>query len=369
MSIHELAGTTPGESLLVDLAKLEAAYYQGTPDAREPSQRVSFGTSGHRGSSFQNSFNEIHILAITQAICNYRARQGTTGPLFIGKDTHALSAPALRTALEVLAANAVEAMISQGTEYTPTPAISHSILTFNRGRDSGFADGIVITPSHNPPQDGGFKYNPPDGGPAQSEATSAIEKEANALLESGLAGVKRIPYEQAFKALTTHKHDYVRAYVDDLAAVLDFDAIRGGGMKLGVDPLGGAGVDYWAPIAEKYGLDLSIVNTSVDGTFRFMSIDWDGKIRMDPSSRYAMRGLIDLKDRFDVAFACDPDHDRHGIVTRGSGLLQPNHYLAACVYYLFQNRPAWGSGTAIGKTLVSSDIDRPRGCQVRPPPL
>lgn len=359
MTIHELAGTKPTAEMLVDLTALEAAYYAGKPDTAEPGQRVSFGTSGHRGTSFQNSFNENHILAITQAICNFRLREGTTGPLFIGMDTHALSAPALRTALEILAANGVETMVSEGTEFTPTPAISHAILTYNRGRKDGFADGIVITPSHNPPQDGGFKYNPPDGGPAQSEATGSIEKEANALLTDSLAGVKRIPYEQAIKAATTHRHDYVNAYVNDLANVLDFDAIRGAGLKLGVDPLGGAGVHYWGPIAEKYGLDLSIVNDAVDGTFRFMSIDWDGKIRMDPSSRYAMQGLIALKDRFDVAFACDPDHDRHGIVTRGSGLLQPNHYLAVCVNYLLQNRPAWPAATGVGKTLVSSGmIDR-----------
>lgn len=359
MTINELAGTKPNESMLVDLAKLEAAYYEGKPDPGEASQRVSFGTSGHRGSSFHNSFNENHILAITQAICTYRARQGTTGPLFIGKDTHALSAPALRTALEVLAANEVNVMISVGTEYTPTPAISHAILTYNRDRADGFADGIVITPSHNPPQDGGFKYNPPDGGPAQSEATTAIEKEANAILKAGLAGVRRIPFEQALKASTTREHDYLRAYVDDLAQVLDFEVIHGAGLKLGVDPLGGAGVHYWAPIADKYRLNLTIVNDRVDPTYRFMSIDWDGKIRMDPSSAYAMRGLIELKDRFDVAFACDPDHDRHGIVTRDSGLLQPNHYLSACIQYLFENRHEWGPDVAVGKTLVSSSmIDR-----------
>lgn len=359
MSIHELAGTKPTDDRLVDLTKLEAAYYETKPDPAEVSQRVSFGTSGHRGTSFAGSFNENHILAITQAICNYRRRQEIDGPLFIGKDTHALSAPALRTALEVLAANGVEVMVSAGTEFTPTPAISQAVLSYNRGRLHGMADGIVITPSHNPPQDGGFKYNPPDGGPAQSDATTAIEKEANQLLEAGLTGVNRIPYGQALRASTTHPYDYVRAYVEDLAHVLDFDAIRAAGLKLGVDPLGGAGVHYWGPIAERYGLDLTIVNDTVDGTFRFLSIDWDGKIRMDPSSRYAMRGLIELKDRFDVAFACDPDHDRHGIVTRGSGLLQPNHYLAVCVHYLFQNRPAWPASTAVGKTLVSSSmIDR-----------
>ena len=359
MTVHRLAGTKPEESMLVDLAKLERAYYEGKPDPSEASQRVSFGTSGHRGCSFQNSFNENHILATTQAICDYRARQGTGGPLFIGQDTHALSAPALRTAIEVLAGNGVQVRISAGTPYTPTPAVSHAILSFNRDRTSGLADGIVITPSHNPPQDGGFKYNPPDGGPAQSEATTAIEKEANAYLEAGLRSVKRIAYEQALKAATTQEHDYVRAYVDDLAEVLDFEVIRGAGLKLGVDPLGGAGVHYWAPIAEKYGLNLTIVNDTVDATFRFMSIDWDGKIRMDPSSGYAMRGLIGLKDRFDVAFACDPDHDRHGIVTRGGGLLPPNHYLSACIQYLFENRPAWGNAVAIGKTLVSSGmIDR-----------
>ncbi|MCZ2155032.1 MAG: phosphoglucomutase (alpha-D-glucose-1,6-bisphosphate-dependent) [Bryobacterales bacterium] len=359
MHIHELAGTKPTESMLVDLAKLEAAYYDGKPDVREAGQRVSFGTSGHRGNSLNHSFNENHILAITQAICNYRRQQGTSGPLFIGRDTHALSAPALRTALEVLAANEVNVMVSSGTEYTPTPAVSHAILSYNRGRSTGLADGIVITPSHNPPQDGGFKYNPPDGGPAQSEATSPIEAEANALLAANLAGVKRIPYEQALQASTTRKHDYLDAYVTDLSQVLDFDAIRAGGLNLGVDPLGGAGVHYWPVIAERYKLNLTIVNDRVDPTFRFMSIDWDGKIRMDPSSTYAMRGLIELKDRFDVAFACDPDHDRHGIVTRGSGLLQPNHYLAACIHYLFSNRPAWGASVAVGKTLVSSSmIDR-----------
>ncbi len=359
MSISELAGQHPSTEMLVDLARLEKAYYQERPDPTEPGHRVSFGTSGHRGNSLARSFNEAHILAITQAICNFRKQQGTDGPLFLGADTHALSAPALRTALEVLAANGVEARISQGTAFTPTPAVSHAILTYNRNRDGGLADGIVITPSHNPPQDGGFKYNPPDGGPAQSNATTAIEREANALLLGALAGVRRISYEGALRAVTTRPHDYVTAYVEDLAQVLDFDIIRAAGLKLGVDPLGGAGIHYWGRIAERHRLNLKVVNDKVDATFRFMTVDWDGKIRMDPSSTYAMQGLIALRESYDVAFACDPDHDRHGIVTRSAGLLPPNHYLSVCVDYLFRHREEWPAATAVGKTLVSSSmIDR-----------
>jgi len=359
MSVSKLAGTHPTPETLIDLAQLEQAYYQGKPDPQELGHRVAFGTSGHRGTSTKLSFNENHILAITQAICQYRSLKGVDGPLFIGCDTHALSAPALRSALEVLAANGVEARVSEGTPYTPTPAVSHAILTYNRDRKTGLADGVVITPSHNPPQDGGFKYNPPDGGPAQSGATSAIEKQANAFLEAGLSGVKRIPYESALKAPTTKQHDYRSAYIADLEHVLDFDAIRAAGLKLGVDPLGGAGVDYWARIGDFYKLDLTVVNDKVDGTFAFMTIDWDGKIRMDPSSSYAMQGLISLRDRFDIAFACDPDHDRHGIVTRSAGLLPPNHYLSVCTDYLFSHRSNWRSDIAVGKTLVSSSmIDR-----------
>lgn len=359
MSASALAGKHPTPEMLVDLVKLEKAYYDGRPDPAEAGQRVAFGTSGHRGTSLANSFNENHILAITQAICHYRKLKGVDGPMFLGADTHALSAPALRTALEVLAANGVEARISEGTAFTPTPAISHAILGYNRDRKTGLADGVVITPSHNPPQDGGFKYNPPDGGPAQSGATSAIEKEANELLQAGLTGVKRMSYEGALRAPTTKAHDYTKDYVDDLAEVLDVDVIRDAGLKLGVDPLGGAGIHYWARIAERYRLNLTVVNESVDATFRFMTVDWDGKIRMDPSSSYAMQGLIALRERFDVAFACDPDHDRHGIVTRSAGLLPPNHYLSVCVDYLFRHREQWPVNTAVGKTLVSSSmIDR-----------
>lgn len=359
MAVSEMAGKHPTPGMMVDLVKLEAAYYEGRPDVAEASQRVSFGTSGHRGNSQALSFNENHILAITQAICHYRQMQGVDGPLFLGADTHALSAPALRSALEVLAANGVEARVSEGTPYTPTPAVSHAILTYNRDRKTGLADGIVITPSHNPPQDGGFKYNPPDGGPAQSGATSAIEKYANELLAHDLHGVKRISYEGALRASTTKGHDYLGAYVADLAAVLDFDVMREAGLKLGVDPLGGAGVHYWSRIADQYRLQLSVVNEAVDATFRFMTVDWDGKIRMDPSSAYAMQGLISLRERFDVAFACDPDHDRHGIVTRAAGLLPPNHYLSVCTDYLFRHRKEWAASAAVGKTLVSSSmIDR-----------
>ena len=359
MSVSDRAGKLPTTEMLVDLNKLERAYYEGKPDPAEAGQRVSFGTSGHRGSSLALSFNENHALAIAQSICHYRKLKGVDGPLFIGCDTHALSAPALRSIVEVLAANDVEVRISEGTPYTPTPAVSHAILTYNQERKTGLADGIVITPSHNPPQDGGIKYNPPDGGPAQSGATSAIESEANELLRLGLQGVKRISFEGALRKTTTKQHDYVGAYVSDLQAVLDFDVIREAGLKLGVDPLGGAGVHYWGRIGEQYGLNLAVVNETVDGTFRFMTVDWDGKIRMDPSSSYAMLGLISLRDGFDVAFACDPDHDRHGIVTRSAGLLAPNHYLSVCVDYLFRNRKGWRSDAAVGKTLVSSGmIDR-----------
>jgi len=359
MNVSPFAGKIADASMLVDVPKLITAYYALTPDPSVAAQRVAFGTSGHRGSSFDAAFNERHILAISQAICLYRAQQGIDGPLFMGMDTHALSAPAFSTALEVLAANGVETMISEGSDYTPTPAVSHAILVFNRGRKTGLADGIVITPSHNPPQDGGFKYNPPHGGPAESSVTAWIQNKANELLESGLAAVKRISAEAALRAATTHRYDYVTAYVNDLDQVIDFEVIRAGKVRMGVDPLGGAGVHYWARIAERYKLDLTVVNEIVDPTFRFMSVDWDGKIRMDPSSPYVMQGLIGLKDRFDVAFACDTDHDRHGIVTRGAGLLPPNHYLAVCIYYLFQHRPKWGAGAAVGKTVVSSSmIDR-----------
>ena len=359
VAINPQAGKPAAPSILVNVPRLITAYYEQRPDPAVPEQRVTFGTSGHRGSSFNNSFNEAHILAITQAICLYRKSQAIDGPLFIGADTHALSDPALASALEVLAANAVETVISENGEYTPTPVISHAILTYNADRTAGLADGIVITPSHNPPEDGGFKYNPPNGGPAEAEITSWIEAKANELLADVAAGVKRIPYERALKSPTTHTRDFLKPYIDDLANVIDMDAIRGSGLKLGVDPLGGAGVHYWAPIAAQYGLNLTVVSDAVDPTFRFMTVDWDGRIRMDPSSPYAMQRLIGLKDKFDVAFACDTDHDRHGVVTRSAGLLPPNHYLSVCVHYLFANRPQWGAAAAVGKTLVSSAmIDR-----------
>jgi phosphoglucomutase len=322
-------------------------------------QRVAFGTSGHRGSSFKKAFNEWHILAISQAICLYREQKKIDGPLFLGMDTHALSEPAQASALEVLAANGVEVMLAEGDEYTPTPAISHAILTYNRGRKTGLADGIVITPSHNPPHDGGFKYNPPNGGPAEGAVTAWIEAKANEFLENGLVGLQRIPWEKALRAPTTHRHDYLDAYITDLANVIDMDAIRGAKISMGVDPLGGAGVHYWGPIAERYGLNLTVVNEAVDPTFRFMTVDWDGQIRMDPSSPYTMQRLIGLKDRFQIAFACDTDHDRHGIVTRSAGLLPPNHYLSVAIFYLFQHRPKWRKEAAVGKTVVSSQmIDR-----------
>jgi phosphoglucomutase len=357
--ISPLAGKPAPSSILVDIPQLLAAYADLKPDPAVPAQRVAFGTSGHRGSSFERSFNEAHILAISQAICEYRRSKGIDGPLFIGADTHALSQPAFENALEVLAANGVEAMISSGGEYTPTPAVSHAILVYNKGRTNGLADGIVITPSHNPPDNGGFKYNPSNGGPADSDITKWVENRANALLEGGLKDVRRMPYAQARKAATTHEHDYLNTYVADLANIVDFDVIRGAGVHMGVDPLGGAGVHYWAPIADRYKLDLTVVSSVVDPQFAFMSVDWDGKIRMDPSSKYAMQRLIGLKDRYDVAFACDTDHDRHGIVTRSSGLMEPNHYLSVLVDYLFRHRPQWGAHAAVGKTVVSTAlIDR-----------
>ncbi len=359
MNISPLAGKPATPDMLVDVAKLVTAYFSESPDPAVPAQRVSFGTSGHRGSAFLRSFNEDHILAITQAICLYRQQQGTDGPLFLGIDTHALSIPAHATALEVLAANGVEVMIAAGGEYTPTPVISHAILTYNRGRMSGPADGIVVTPSHNPPPDGGFKYNPTNGGPADTVATSWIEKKANEFLEARLQGVLRVPLAKALAAATTHRHDYLSVYIPDLGNVVDLDAIRGAKLNLGVDPLGGAGVHYWGRIGEQYGLNLTVVNPVVDATFRFMTVDWDGQIRMDPSSSYAMQSLIAMKDRFDLSFACDPDHDRHGIVTQSAGLLPPNHYLCAAIFHLFQNRPQWPQAAAVGKTVVSSQlIDR-----------
>ncbi|MFA6920460.1 MAG: phosphoglucomutase (alpha-D-glucose-1,6-bisphosphate-dependent) [Gallionella sp.] len=359
MTVSPFAGKPAEASMLVNVPRLVTAYYTQTPDPSVPAQRIAFGISGHRGSAFENSFNEWHVLAISQAICQYRKKQGIDGPLFLGIDTHALSVPAFASALEVLAANEVDVMIAQGDEYTPTPAVSHAILTYNHVRKTGLADGIVITPSHNPPHDGGFKYNPPSGGPAQSIVTAWIETKANAFLENGLSGLKRIPFEKALRAPTTHQHDFLNAYITDLANVLDMDAIRGAKLKMGVDPLGGAGVHYWGQIAERYGLNLTVVNKAVDPTFRFMTVDWDGQIRMDPSSPYAMQRLIDLKDRFDIAFACDTDHDRHGIVTKSAGLLPPNHYLSVAIFYLFQHRPKWSKDAAIGKTVVSSQmIDR-----------
>jgi phosphoglucomutase len=359
MNISPLAGKRLPHTMLVNVPRLVTAYYTDKPDPAIPAHRVAFGTSGHRGSAFTRSFNEWHVLAITQAICHYRKQHGIDGPLFIGIDTHALSEPAYASALEVLAANGVEVMIAQSGEYTPTPAVSHAILAYNRGRPAGLADGIVITPSHNPPESGGFKYNPPNGGPADETVTSSIERAANGLLESRLDGVLRMCLSRALRATTTHRHDFLNAYVGDLVNVVDMAVVRGAPIRLGVDPLGGAGVHYWGPIAERYNLNLSVVNDEVDPTFRFMSVDWDGRIRMDPSSPYAMQMLIDQKDRFDVAFACDSDHDRHGIVTRDAGLLPPNHYLTVLVHYLYANRPQWRAHAAVGKTIVSSQmIDR-----------
>jgi phosphoglucomutase len=349
------AGKTLDPSTLVNIPRLVTAYFNGKPDPAVPSQRVAFGTSGHRGSAFDNGFNEDHILAISQAICQHRERIGVTGPLFIGIDTHALSEPALASALEVFAANGVDTMVDARDGYTPTPVISHAILTYNRGRTGGLADGVVITPSHNPPEDGGFKYNPPNGGPADTDVTGWIERTANALLQSGLAGVRRITYEQARKSSHVHRHDYIGPYVVDLGNVIDMEAIRSSGVKIGIDPLGGASVHFWQPIIERYGIDATVVSEVVDPTFRFMTADWDGKIRMDCSSPYAMARLIGMRDSFDVAFANDTDADRHGIVTRSSGLMNPNHYLATAISYLFGNRPGW-SGRGVGKTIVSSGI-------------
>lgn len=363
MKISPLAGQPAPSSILVDVPKLVSAYYTEAPSPSVPSQRVAFGTSGHRGSSFENSFNEAHVLAISQAICEYRAMQDINGPLFLGIDTHALSIPAYASALEVLAAHGVELMLAPHDDYTPTPAISLAILSYNRGRSTGLADGIVITPSHNPPDSGGFKYNPPNGGPAAKGVTDWIETRANALLDSAQHGVirslRRISVEQALRASSTHRYDYLDAYVKQLDQVLDMAAIREAKLHLAVDPLGGAGVHYWGRIGEQYDLDLSVLRTEVDPTFRFMHVDWDGRIRMDPSSIYAMQGLIDVKDRYDLVFACDTDHDRHGIVTPGAGLLPPNHYLSVAIDYLFQHRPQWPNEAAVGKTIVSSQmIDR-----------
>ncbi|WP_051114412.1 phosphoglucomutase (alpha-D-glucose-1,6-bisphosphate-dependent) [Methylobacter marinus] len=359
MKTSPLAGQPVEPGMLVNVPRLITAYYTEGPDPAVPAQRVAFGTSGHRGTAFNSSFNEGHILAITQAICLYRKRRGTDGPLFLGIDTHALSIPAYATALEVLAANGVEVMIAAGSEYTPTPVISHAILTYNRGRKTGLADGIVVTPSHNPPQDGGFKYNPANGGPADTVATDWIERKANELLESRLVGVKRVPLARALNASTTHRFDYLSAYIADLGDVVEMDVIRDAKLSMGVDPLGGAGVHYWGRIADRYGLSLAVVDEVVDPTFRFMTADWDGQIRMDPSSPYAMQRLIGMKDRFDLSFACDTDHDRHGIVTPSGGLLPPNHYLSVAIFYLFKHRTKWRKEAAVGKTVVSSQmIDR-----------
>jgi phosphoglucomutase len=350
------AGRTLDPTLLVNVPRLVTAYFTGKPDPAVASQLVAFGTSGHRGSAFENSFNEAHILAISQAICQHRSRSGITGPLFIGIDTHALSEPALASALEVFAANGVDTMIDAQDGFTPTPVISHAILTYNRGRSDGFADGVVITPSHNPPEDGGFKYNPPNGGPADTEVTGWIERAANTLLENGLTGLRRMPYERARKAANVHRHDYIGSYVAGLGEVIDMAAIRSSGVKIGIDPLGGASVRYWQPIIERYGIAATVVSDDVDPTFRFMTADWDGKIRMDCSSPYAMVRLIGMRTSFDVAFANDTDADRHGIVTRSSGLMNPNHYLATAIAYLFANRPGWGADLGVGKTMVSSGI-------------
>jgi phosphoglucomutase len=359
MEISKLAGKPADPSLLINIPRLVTAYYTGQPDPSVPAQRVVFGTSGHRGSSLDNAFNETHILAITQAICLYRKQQGIDGPLYIGIDTHALSEPAFASALEVLAASGVDVMVDANNGYTPTPVISHAVLTYNRGRKSGLADGIVITPSHNPPRYGGFKYDPPHGGPAETHVTEWIERQANALIADGLRGVARVPFERARRASTVHPHQYLDSYVSDLPSVVDLQSIRESKVRIGVDPLGGASVAYWDAIGERYGLNLEVVNHTIDPTFRFMTVDWDGQIRMDPSSVYAMASMVGLKERFDVAFASDPDADRHGIVSRSHGLLPPNHYLSAAISYLFANRPQWSKTVAIGKTVVSSSmIDR-----------
>lgn len=354
--ISPLAGKPATEAQPVDIAALLAAYRDLRPDPSVPEQRVVFGTSGHRGSSFDRSFNEWHVWAVVQAICEYRAQAGIDGPLFIGIDTHALSQPAYESTLEVLAANGVESYVSQGGEFTPTPAVSHAILAFNHERERGKADGIVITPSHNPPESGGIKYNPPHGGPADTDATSKIAERANALIEGGLRDVKRLTFAQAKNAATTREYDFMKRYVDDLGDVLDLDVIRASGVRMGVDPLGGAGVHYWATIGERYKLNLTVVSEVVDPTFSFMSLDWDGRVRMDPSSSYAMQRLIGLKDKFDVAFACDTDHDRHGVVAPTAGLMPANNYLATAAWYLFQNRPGWRDGAAVGKTAVSTGL-------------
>ena len=359
MTVHKLAGKPAPHELLVNIPRLISAYYTNKPDTGNPHNMVSFGTSGHRGSSFKNSFNEDHVLAICQAICELKESRDITGPLYVGMDTHALSEVAFGTAIEVFAGNGTDIMIQSGPGYTPTPVISHAILTYNQNRTSGLADGVVITPSHNPPEDGGFKYNPPTGGPADTETTNIIQDRANEILMHGMKEVKRVPLARALRAGTTHEHDYVEPYVKDLDNIIDMKAIASAGLKIGIDPMGGAGVYYWDPIAEEYGLDIQIVNKYVDPTFSFMTVDKDGKIRMDCSSPYAMAGLIGLKDKFDIAFGNDPDYDRHGIVTRSTGLLNPNHYLAVAVWYLFQNRPDWSKDAAVGKTLVSSSmIDR-----------
>jgi phosphoglucomutase len=354
--INPLAGKTVPASMLANIPRLVTAYFAGKPDPSVQAQRVAFGTSGHRGSAFNNAFNEAHILAISQALCDHRRASGITGPLFIGIDTHALAEPALASALEVFVPDGVEVMVDQHDGYTPTPVISRAIIAYNKGRENGLADGVVITPSHNPPEDGGFKYNPPNGGPADTDITAAIERAANGFLEAGLRGIKRIPYDRARKSSCVHRHDYIGPYVADLANVLDMEAIRSSGVKIGIDPLGGAGVHYWQPIIERYRLAATIVSDAVDPTFRFMTLDWDGKIRMDCSSPYAMARLIGMRRKFDVAFANDTDADRHGIVTRSNGLMNPNHYLAAAIAYLFEHRPQWGKDSAVGKTIVSSAI-------------
>ena len=359
MALSPLAGKPAPKELLVDLARLERDYYGRIPDVNDPRQLVAFGTSGHRGSSFKGTFNEAHILATTQAICEYRKGKGIDGPLFLGKDTHALSGPAQRTALEVLAAHGITTMVQQDDGFTPTPAVSRAILAYNRGRATGYADGIVVTPSHNPPEDGGFKYNPPNGGPADTDVTRWVQDRANELLRSGNREVRRVPYEKAIKAATTHAHDFIMPYVHDLAAVIDLDMIRSAGIRIGVDPLGGAAVRYWEPIRTRYGLDLTVVSDVVDPQFGFMSVDHDGKIRMDCSSPYAMARLVGLKDRYSIAFANDADADRHGIVTPSLGLMNPNHYLAVAIDYLLEHRPGWPKDAVVGKTLVSSSlIDR-----------
>jgi phosphoglucomutase len=359
MKIHELAGKTPPSEMLANIPRLVSAYYTNKPDISDPSQRVVFGTSGHRGSSLKNSFNEDHILAISQAICEYRSSKNITGPLFMGMDTHALSEPAHASALEVFSAAGVSVMVQSGLRYTPTPVISHAILTYNQNKKSGLADGVIITPSHNPPEDGGFKYNPPHGGPADDDATKVIADRANELLRLGCEKINRMPYEKALKSHLTNEYDYITPYINDLEQVVDLSAVAASGLKMGVDPMGGAAVDYWERIAERYHLSIGVINKHVDPTFSFMPVDKDGKIRMDCSSSYAMHNLIRMKDKFDISFGNDTDVDRHGIVTKSSGLLNPNHYLSVVIWYLFQNRPGWNPESAIGKTLVSTSmIDR-----------